>query len=88
MAIEPASQGVMADAPSRGGVANPGVIDLFGLDVATDQVLLVMQEARPWEGGDAQLHDLQEKFNAYASFILDGEMWTAHPEVKDKLTRT
>ncbi len=87
MANEPAPQGVMAAEPPRGGVANPGVIDLFGLDVATDQVLLVMQEARPWEGGDAQLHDLQEKFNAYASFILDGEMLTAHPEVRGKLTR-
>ena len=33
-----------------------------------------MNESRPWKGGNEQLHELQEKFNTYASFILDGEM--------------
>lgn len=73
--------------PEAGGVANPAVIDLFGLDPANDQVLLVMHEPRPWDGADAQLHQVQEKFNAYVSFILDGEMLAAHPELEGKLTR-
>ena len=63
------------------GIANPAVIDLFGVDQKTGEVLLVMNESRPWDGGHEQLHEMQEKFNAYASFILDGEMTEAHPEL-------
>jgi hypothetical protein len=66
---------------------NPGTIDLFAFDRARDEVLLVMTESRDWSGGDEQLHQLQEKFNAYASFILDGEMTAAHPELAGKRTR-
>ncbi|HEY0369305.1 MAG TPA: DUF6572 domain-containing protein [Chthoniobacterales bacterium] len=69
------------------GVANPAVIDVFGLDEKRDQVLLVMNEERPWDGDEEQLHQLQEKFNAYASFILDGEMLAAHPELAGKSAR-
>lgn len=69
------------------GIANPTVIDLFGVDRKSGEVLLVMNESRPWTGGDGQLHELQEKFNAYASFILDGEMTEAHPELKGRSAR-
>lgn len=74
-------------AAARSGVEHADVIDLFGLDQAKDEVLLVMNEPRPWTGGDAQLHELQEKFNAYASFILDGEMTASHPELVRKPAR-
>jgi len=63
------------------------VIDLFALDRKTDRVLLSMHEPRPWDGSDLQLHQLQEKFNAYVSFLLDGEMLTAHPELAGKRAR-
>jgi hypothetical protein len=66
------------------GVANAAVIDLFALDEKTDVVLLVMREDRPWDGSDLRLHELQEKFNAYVSFLLDGEMLSAHPELAGK----
>jgi hypothetical protein len=69
------------------GIPNPAVIDLFGFDSGAGEVLLVMNEARAWGGGDEQLHQLQEKFNAYASFVLDGEMTNAHPELAGKKTR-
>jgi hypothetical protein len=69
------------------GVANPAVIDLFALDRKTDQVLLSMREPRPWDGSDLRLHQLQEKFNAYVSFLLDGEMLVAHPELAGKRAR-
>jgi hypothetical protein len=69
------------------GVANPAVIDLFGLDQQRDEVLLIMKEDRPWDGSDEQLHDVQEKFNAYVSFLLDGEMLAAHPELAGKKAR-
>ncbi len=69
------------------GVANPALIDVFGFDQKTGEVLFVMNEPRPWDGGDEQLHELQEKFNAYASFILDGEMTEAHPELAGRTAR-
>lgn len=72
---------------TRSGVANAGVIDLFAFDEKSGHVLLVMKEQRPWDESDERLHELQEKFNAYASFILDGEMLAAHPELAGKPAR-
>jgi hypothetical protein len=69
------------------GIANPAVIDLFAHDPKTDEVLLVMKEDRPWDGSDLRLHEVQEKFNAYVSFLLDGEMSAAHPELAGKPAR-
>ena len=69
------------------GVANPAVIDMFALDQHADEVLLVMMEDRPWDGSDERLHEVQEKFNAYVSFLLDGEMLAAHPELQGKRAR-
>jgi uncharacterized protein DUF6572 len=72
---------------SMTGMAEPSVIDLFALDRKTDEILLVMQESRPWDRSDERLHQLQEKFNAYVSFLLDGEMVAAHPELAGKTAR-
>jgi hypothetical protein len=69
------------------GVSNPAVIDLFALDQKTGEVLLAMNDPRPWDGSDERLHELQEKFNAYVSFLLDGEMIAAHPELAGKTAR-
>jgi hypothetical protein len=69
------------------GVANPAVIDLFGVDGKSGDVVLAMNEPRPWDGSDERLHELQEKFNAYVSFLLDGEMVAAHPELAGKQAR-
>jgi hypothetical protein len=72
---------------AQNGVANPHVIDLFGHDAKTGEVLLVMNEPRPWDGSDLRLHELQEKFNAYAAFLLDGEMTDEYPELAGKPMR-
>jgi hypothetical protein len=72
---------------SMTGVANPAVIDLFGVDGKAGEVVLAMNEPRPWDGTDERLHELQEKFNAYVSFLLDGEMIAAHPELTGKAAR-
>jgi hypothetical protein len=69
------------------GVANPAVIDLFGVDEKTGEVVLAMHEPRLWNGSDERLHEVQEKFNAYVSFLLDGEMLAAHPELAGKPAR-
>src|SRR6476469_1221661 len=69
------------------GVANAAVIDLFAIDEKSGDAFLVMTEDRPWDGSDLRLHELQEKFNAYVSFLLDGEMLAEHPELAGKRAR-
>ncbi|MDQ2659577.1 MAG: hypothetical protein M3Y03_04080 [Verrucomicrobiota bacterium] len=66
------------------GIENPAMIDLFAFDAPSDRVLLVMKESRAWDDSDLRLHELQEKFNAYVSFLLDGEMASEHPEFAGK----
>ncbi|HWM23298.1 MAG TPA: DUF6572 domain-containing protein [Chthoniobacterales bacterium] len=84
--IESSNRSPAGESP-RGGVEQAGVIDLFALDPKTDQVVLAMHEPRPWEDSDERLHELQEKFNAYVSFLLDGEMLAAHPELAGNSAR-
>lgn len=64
-----------------------GVIDVVAQDAKTGEVVLVMNEPNEWNGSDEQLLSLQERFNAYVSFLLDGEMAEAHPELAGKPTR-
>src|SRR5215469_15958612 len=64
-----------------------GVIDLVAHDPKTDEVVLVMDEPNEWGGSDEQLLSLQERFNVYVSFLLDGEMAEAHPELAAKPAR-
>jgi hypothetical protein len=64
-----------------------GVIDVIAQDPKTGEVVLVMQEPNVWDGSDEQLLALQERFNAYVSFLLDGEMAEAHPELAGKPAR-
>jgi hypothetical protein len=64
-----------------------GVIDVITQDPKSGEVILVMNEPNEWDGSDEQLLALQERFNAYASFLLDGEMAEAHPELASKPAR-
>ena len=64
-----------------------GVIDAIAHDPNTGEVVLVMNEPNEWDGSHEQLLALQERFNAYVSFLLDGEMAEAHPELPGKPTR-
>jgi len=64
-----------------------GVIDVIAHDTKTGEAVLVMNEPNEWDGSDDQLLSLQERFNAYVSFLLDGEMAEAHPEHAGKPTR-
>jgi hypothetical protein len=63
------------------------VIDVIAHDTKAGEVVLVMNEADAWDGSDVRLIALQERFNAYASFLLDGEMAEAHPELVGKPAR-
>lgn len=56
-------------------------------DAKTGEVVLVMNEPNAWSDSDARLLALQERFNAYVSFLLDGEMASDHPELAGKSAR-
>jgi hypothetical protein len=64
-----------------------GVIDVIAHDARANQVILVMNEPNDWDGSDDQLLTLQERFNAYVSFLLDGELAEAHPDLAYKAAR-
>jgi hypothetical protein len=63
------------------------IIDVIAEDKNTGEVVLVMNEPNEWIGSDEQLLALQERFNAYVSFLLDGEMAETHPELASKPAR-
>ena len=64
-----------------------GVIDMIAHDAKTNEVVLVMKEPDDWDGSDERLLALQERFNAYVSFLLDGEMAADHPGLAGKPAR-
>jgi hypothetical protein len=63
------------------------VIDLIAHDSKTDEAVLVMNEPEPWDGSDDRLFQLQERFNAYVSFLLDGEFAEWDPKLAQKRVR-
>jgi hypothetical protein len=74
--------------PQTSNSKNPAsIIDVIAHDPKTDEAVLVMSEPHKWDGSDARLHELQERFNAYVSFLLDGEIAEAHPELLGKRAR-
>lgn len=64
-----------------------GVIDMIAHDPKTDEAVLVMNEPDVWNDSDERLFQLQERFNAYVSFLLDGEFAEWHPELAQKRAR-
>ena len=64
-----------------------GVIDMIAHDSKTDEAVLVMNEPDPWDGSDERLFRLQERFNAYVSFVLDGEFAELDPTLAQKRVR-
>jgi hypothetical protein len=74
--------------PEKSGIKDRiAVIDVIAHDPKTGEVVLVMNEPNEWNGSDEQLLALQERFNAYVSFLLDGEMREAHPELAGRPVR-
>ena len=64
-----------------------GVIDMIAHDPKTDEAVLVMNEPEPWDGSEQRLLELQERFNAYLSFLLDGEFAEWDPKLAQKRAR-
>jgi len=69
------------------GVHNPNVIDLISLDAEANQVVLLMLEQRPWGSVPDQLEQLDEKYNSYVSYVLDGHLVRQYPQYADKAVR-
>jgi len=69
------------------GVQNPNVIDLISLDAEANQVVLLMLEQRPWGTVPDQLEQLDEKYNSYVSYVLDGHLVRQYPQYADKAVR-
>src|SRR6266404_860793 len=64
-----------------------GMIDVVAHDTKTGEVVLVMNEPHGWDGSDERLLELQERFNAYVSFLLDGEFAEWDPKLAQKRAR-
>src|SRR2546423_14745635 len=64
-----------------------GVIDMIAHDPKADEAVLVMNEPGPWDGSEQRLLELQERFNAYVSFLLAGEFAEWDPKLAQKRTR-
>lgn len=64
-----------------------GVIDMIAHDPKSDETVLVMNEPQAWDGSDEQVFQLQERFNVYVSFLLDGEFAEWNPELAQKRVR-
>jgi len=64
-----------------------GVIDMIAHDPKTDEAVLVMNELEPCDDSDERLLQLQERFNAYVSFLLDGEFAEWNPKLARKRVR-
>ena len=73
------------------GVQNPMVIDLITLDKASDTVVLVMTERRPWgavaEQLTQQFNQIEEKVNRYMGYVLDGFLAEHYPQYLGKAVR-
>jgi hypothetical protein len=69
------------------GVHNPRVVDLIRHDVERDSVELLMLEERPWGAVPEQLRQLEEKFNRYLGYVLDGFLAQQYPQYRGKPVR-
>jgi hypothetical protein len=69
------------------GVQNPVVIDLITLDKASDTVILVMTERRPWGAVAQQFTQIEEKVNRYMGYVLDGFLAEHYPQYMGKAVR-
>lgn len=77
----------IVDDPERRGVANPRIIDLITTDREAGEVVLKIFEPRPWGAVERQLHQLEDKLNAYFSYVLDGFLAQQYPQYKGRPVR-
>jgi hypothetical protein len=64
-----------------GVIEDPTTVDLV-VARRDGSVVLSMFEERPWDGSDERLAELEDKVNAYLTFVLDGHMKRDHPDIE------
>ncbi len=74
----------MEDEREERGVHNARVVDLISYDRDRDEVVLLMVEERPWETAEEQPRQLEDKFNGYVTYGLDGHLSQQCPEYTEK----
>lgn len=68
------------DPATHRGVENPKVIDLISYDGVANKVTLLMIENRSWNSTPQQITELEEKFNNYIDYVLDGWLVKQYPQ--------
>ncbi len=68
------------------GLEQPDVID-YVVEEADGTFSLVAVETRPWDGGRPQIDQLMAKVNAYAAYLLDGQLTRDHPGAQGRPVR-
>jgi hypothetical protein len=69
------------------GIQFPEVIDLATHDPKSDEFVLIMFEARTWDGSEERLGQLQKKVNNYLFFAMGGQIEKHYPHALDKPIR-
>ena len=69
------------------GVQNPKIIDLISLDKSDDTVVLHMIEPRPWLKTKGHFLEIEDKFNSYLAYVLDGFLAKHYPQYAAKMVR-
>lgn len=59
---------------------SPDVVDLVAVSPDGSLVELIIVQAEPWSGTDAELMALQAKIHNYVGFAIDGQLVATHPE--------
>lgn len=72
------------DETTERGVHNPRVIDLIAFDQSADVVRIHLIEFRPWEETRSRFEQLQDKFNNYLDYVLDGYLVEQYPQYRNK----
>jgi len=70
----------MSERLEERGVHNPRVVDLIFRDSETGEVVLTMQETRPWGSVPDQIKQVEDKFNSYLGYVLAGYLEREYPQ--------
>ena len=60
-------------------------IDLIGIDIQTDSVVLSIIDGVSWENEHDHLILLQRKISTYLSFVESGEIFSSYPDAEGRL---
>jgi len=80
--MEENSQDNSFDPTTERGVHNPRMLDLVQLNLTQESVELHIIEFRRWS--DSFQEELEEKFNNYLDYVLDGHLIAQYPSYQGK----